>query len=401
MLKADNNGRITGKFTIPANVPAGRKEVRVLGEQGSLGGAMFVGDGTITDSVLQKLTTTIINRYDPLAQTFTLNSPEQVPGVDVFMTAIGTKPVRVQLRETGYGVPSQVVLGESIMQASAMTPNAMNRFMFAAPVALAPNVEYAIVVLTNDAVPAVGVAELGKYDSSSARWVTVQPFQVGVMLSSSNASTWTPHQDRDLTFRLLAMRYTETSRLIDLGTVAVANVSELQVAGIIDSPLPGAVGNYVLTLPDGTVYNAAPGQVISLGAKISGNVGIKAALNAVASHSAVLQPGSQLGAGAVAATADYVTPVMQADVTGTNIKLLIDGIVPSGASFTAWYSGADAGDAWVQLVADVAPVPLGNNLYEYSFKATGVTEAKLRFKLVLNGTPAARPRLRNLRISLT
>lgn len=400
-LKADQNGRVSGKLTIPANVPAGRKEVRALGDQGSVGGAVFVGDGVVTSNVLQRLTTTIITRYDPVAQTFTLAGPEQIKAVDVFFTAIGTKPVRVQLRETGYGVPSQVVLAESIMQAAQMVQGAMNRFAFPAPVALSPNVEYAIVVLTNDAAPAVGVAELGKYDSSTARWVTSQPFQVGVMLSSSNASTWTAHQDRDLAFRLIGMRYSESSRLIDLGNVAVADCSELQVAGAIESPLPGAGGSYVVTLPDGTQYNASPGQVISLPSKITGNVNVKASLQAIDSHSGVLQPGNYLGAGSVAASGDYITPAMSADVTGTNIKLLFDAMIPSGATITAFYSGLDAGDAWVALAQDVAPVPLGNNLYEYSFKATGVTEAKLRFKLLLTGTPAARPRARNLRISLT
>lgn len=54
------------------------------------------------------------------------------------------------------------------------------------------------------------MAELGKYDAVHERWVTSQPYQVGVLLSSSNASTWTPHQDRDLTFRLLGARFTAT-----------------------------------------------------------------------------------------------------------------------------------------------------------------------------------------------
>lgn len=400
-MKADTLGRVSGKFTIPANVPAGRKEVRALGAQGSLGGAMYVGDGTITNTVQQRLTTTILTLYDPVAQTFTLAGAEQVPGVDVFFTTLGTKPIRVQLRETGYGVPSQVVLAESILQPSQMTANAMNRFLFAAPVALAPNTEYAIVVLTNDAVAAVGIAELGKYDSSTARYVASQPFQVGVLLSSSNASTWSAHQDKDLAFRLLTMRYTEASRVIDLGNVAVVNASELQVAGNIESPLPGATGNYIITLPDGTQYNAGAGQIISLPSKITGSINVKAVLNAGASHSAVLQPGNFLGAGSVAAAGEYITPAMSADITGTNIKLLFDAILPPGSNIQAYYTGLDVGDQWVLMTADVAAVPLGNNLYEYSFKATSVLEAKLRFKLVLTGTAAARPRARNLRISLT
>jgi len=401
MIQADSNGQINGKFTIPANVPAGKKEVLVLGDQGSRGGAVYVGDGSVTTTTKQNVSTTIVTRYDPVAQTFTLGAPEQIKAVDIFLTDKGTKPIRVQLRETGYGVPSQVVLAEAILQPASLKANDYNRFTFPAPEALAPNVEYAIVVLTTDNVASVALAELGKYDSSTQRWVSAQPFSVGVMLSSSNASTWTAHQDRDLVFRLVGMRYTEATRQINLGSVNVTNASELQVKGSIESALPGADGSYLITLPDGKQYNAGPGQVISLASKITGAVNVKAVLNAVTSHSGVLQPGSYLGAGSLAASGTYITTVMQADVTGTNIHLMFDAIIPSGASVAPAYKGMDAGDNWINLTQDVAPVPLGDNLYEYSFRASNVTEAQLRFMLTLTGTPAARPRIRNLRISLT
>lgn len=54
--------------------------------------------------------------------------------------------------------------------------------------------EYAVVVLCDDATTALYVAELGKQDPTRG-YVTSQPYQVGVLLSSSNASTWTAHQD--------------------------------------------------------------------------------------------------------------------------------------------------------------------------------------------------------------
>ncbi len=83
--------------------------------------------------------------------------------------------------------------------------------------ALQANREYALVILCDDAETALAIAELGKFDAARERWVTAQPYQVGVLLSSSNASTWTAHQDADLTFELLAADYTESTRLIELG----------------------------------------------------------------------------------------------------------------------------------------------------------------------------------------
>lgn len=65
-------------------------------------------------------------------------------------------------------------------------------------------------VCNSTADTAIKVAELGKYDAVNSRWVTSQSYQVGILLSSSNASTWTLHQNLDLTFRLLAAKFTES-----------------------------------------------------------------------------------------------------------------------------------------------------------------------------------------------
>ena len=97
----------------------------------------------------------------------------------------------------------------------------------------------AIVVLTDDANHAVSVAELGKYDPRTG-WVTAQPYQIGVLLSSSNGITWTPHQTQDLTFRLLGCRFTQTSKTVSLGQYTVTNLSDVMaLAGVeLDGSAP-------------------------------------------------------------------------------------------------------------------------------------------------------------------
>ena len=52
-------------------------------------------------------------------------------------------------------------------------------------------------------------------------------YRIGVLLSSSNASTWTAHQDRDLKFRLLACRFTENTRTVPLGNITVTDSTDL------------------------------------------------------------------------------------------------------------------------------------------------------------------------------
>ena len=98
-IQANANGVISGRFTIPANIPAGTKSVVMRGVGGSFGETRYTGNGTIITNELTRVITRI-RGYDPLAQTFTLDVPHQVAGVDLWFTTIGEKDVRVQLRET-------------------------------------------------------------------------------------------------------------------------------------------------------------------------------------------------------------------------------------------------------------------------------------------------------------
>ena len=111
-----------------------------------------------------------------------------------------------------------------------ITINQWNVWEFPEPILLEAEEEYAIVVLCNDADAELGIAELGKWDGTAQKWVTQQPYTVGVLLSSSNASSWTIHQDRDLAFRLLAPVYAATTKEITLGTVTLDNATDIALA---------------------------------------------------------------------------------------------------------------------------------------------------------------------------
>lgn len=406
-LSANSNGVVTGAFTIPANVLAGSKEVRFVGAGGSQGSATFFGQGTRIDdvrTVINNITTTftpIFTGVDPLAQTFTLSFPVHVDGVDLFFRAVGTTPVIVQIRETSVGIPTQTVVAEARLDPSEITNNAWNRFNLRAPVYLPGDVEYAIVVLCNDAISELAVSELGKFDAVAQRWVTSQPYTVGVLLASSNASTWTPYQDRDLTFRLVTPQYTQAERLVDLGTVNVTGATDLLLLPLIDSPTAEAVGHLEITLPNGTVLRSGDNQRISLSEPTTGTITIKARVRSdEAFASAVAFPGVQVIQGIVQATGTYISRAIDADATGCTAKVVFDAIIPSGANVTVEVAGVDAGDAWLPLTAIGVPKLLNADLglYEYQFSREDVMEARLRARLTLSGTVTARPRVRNLRL---
>lgn len=202
--------------------------------------------------VLQKVTTTTTIRYnyDPLAQTFSVDETMQLAGVDLWFTA-KNGPVTVQIRETGNGYPTRTVLGAGRIKPDSIVVSGggHTRILFDSPVSVLAGTEYALVVLCDDAQTSVAVANLGEFDQLAQQFVTVQPYQVGVLLSSSNASTWTAHQARDLTFRLLRAAYTETSKAVDLGSVAVSGATDMLLMSLAEEPGAATRLDYRLTLP--------------------------------------------------------------------------------------------------------------------------------------------------------
>jgi hypothetical protein len=229
-ITANGAGQVTGSFTIPANVPVGTKRVTFLGDQGSFGAGRFVGEGTIITRTQRRVTRTIETRFfDPLAQTFRLDAGRHVTGVDFKFTAKGSSgnKVYLEIRETELGLPNAITLAEGVIQGSAITVNAWNKITLTRPVYLDAGVEYSMILLTDDAIHGVALAELGKYDSAAQQFVTSQPYTIGTLLKSSNATTWTPVQEADLTFRMYGANFTSTTRTIDLGQLRGASVASI------------------------------------------------------------------------------------------------------------------------------------------------------------------------------
>jgi len=238
-LTANAQGQISGKFRIPANVPAGAKRVAFEGNQGSLGEARFVGEGEIVTRNMRTVNTitrtlqAATRPVDPLAQTFRLEQGRHVTGLDLAFKVRGSTAnnVVVQIRETTVGIPNDNLVTEGIILGSSISTTGWTKATFTRPTYLEANVEYAIVLLTDDPDHAVAIAQSGKFDSTANQWVTSQAYTVGVFLKSSNASTWTPVQDTDLTFRLYGARFTNTSRTVDLGDIFQAAVTGISRSG--------------------------------------------------------------------------------------------------------------------------------------------------------------------------
>lgn len=397
-LTADESGKVSGHFTIPPNVPAGVKPVEFKGgEGGSTAQATFVGQGTLEVTTLRQVQTVTNTYIDPLAQTFVLDNAKQLAGADIWFTARGAGGVRVQIREVSNGFPTRTVLAEAVVPADriVVTGGGHTRILFPAPVALAASTEYALVILCDDADTEVAIAEMGQFDSLHQQWIAAQAYTIGVLLSSSNASTWTSHQLRDLTFRLLEAVYAEGTNTVDLGVAEVTEAAtDLILLALAETPTSQTRVEYELGLPSGETMTVAEEQPVRLSETLTGALTVKAKLAGDAKGSPVLWPGSQVLAGSVQQAADYYTRSIPA--TGAIKAVLIyDALIPSGAGVTPEIQ-VDSG-AWESMEADGA-VQQGDGYVEYKFKHALSGADLIKVRLTLTGTLSARPMVLNVRL---
>ena len=165
-------------------------------------------------------------RRDPLAQTFFIDQNN-----GIFVTRIGVKfqtkdttvPVIMQIRSTVNGIPSSdeiIPNGVKVLSPGSITTSAdasaVTYFEFDEPVYLNGNNEYSIVLLADSIKYNVYVAKAGdlKLNSTELR-VTKQP-TLGSLFKSQNSRTWTPDQERDLTFTIDRARFTSTTGYVTL-----------------------------------------------------------------------------------------------------------------------------------------------------------------------------------------
>ena len=406
-LEADTTGHVTGDFTIPSGIPTGQKLFEVEGSGGSYGSAYFFGQGGLrrVETWRQRVTTTVTQWYfDPLAQTFALESSRMMGGIDLWFTAKGTKDVVVQIRETNVGFPIRKVLAEGRIAATGIkidgTPS---RITFDAPVWLEAGTEYAVCIISDDTEHELAVAELGKWDSHNRRWVTSQPYQIGVLLSSSNASTWTAHQDKDLAFRLLGCQFTATSQTVSLATnVNVSQMTDIMAMGVVERPASGCDVRFVATLDDGRKFTFGEFAGASLPDRFTGTMALTAELRGTALASPVLAPDVQFIVGTMENDASYISRATTAAAT-FNVQVVAEVLAP-GTSSVAVFAEHDSAGNFVAVDFERGE-PVGDGWVEMTWKKTGLSGVGIddttRCKLAITNTPQYRAQVRNLRMIVT
>lgn len=227
----DEAGAAKATFTIPSDAtirfPVGQTNMRFTddpvngatnAQSFTSGETLFTSGGTLDTRQVTTTKTTITTiekewgwvspPVDPIAQTFYVADPKGiwVPKIDLFFfKKAKSVPVRIQIRSVIAGLPTNVVAHNSNI---SLLPSQVNvsangtvptSFVFNDPIFLEGATEYAIVVLADTQEYEVFVATMGQRVLGRNMNVAEQP-NIGVFLTSSNSSTWSPDQLRDLTF---------------------------------------------------------------------------------------------------------------------------------------------------------------------------------------------------------
>lgn len=220
-IRADDKGRVKGTFTIPSGVRCGNREV-TLKNGVSTSSATYSAHGrkkTVQDIIIRTRVT--VNLVDPLAQSFAYDENRIISSLGLYFASKGDKNsnVTIQIREVGdQGFPTKLIYAETVLNATEIktsnNASVETRVYFDDPVMIEGGKEYAIVVITesDDYTMWIGTRTQPKIDKPSET-ISGNPYVEGVLFSSSNASSWTIHQNSDMKFGIYTARFNDNATI--------------------------------------------------------------------------------------------------------------------------------------------------------------------------------------------
>jgi hypothetical protein len=332
-----------------------------------------------------------------------LTADTMCSGVRLWFSALGNSDILVSIRNTNNGVPGEVVLAEKQLPVSSCNTSTFTQFNFDWPFVLSANQEYAVVVMCNDSTSSVKIATLGQFDTVNQKWITSQPYSIGVMLTSSNSVTWTPQQISDLAFEIMAPVFTETTKTVDLGHITVTGATNVMVLADLFLPSPDCSVDFTLTfVGTGATITCGTNQSNVLTAAYTGQINIQANMKGSSSFAPVLGDGVAVAIGATGTTGDYVSRLFDCDNVGginaTDSVVILEALLPGTSNFTV-YLRTSSDSAWTQLTSPTSKL-LDDGYTEFTFSKSSLSLASTRLKVTMNGSAAYRPSIKSLRCAM-
>ena len=241
----------------------------------------------LTRETITENQTTFGGWYDPLAQSFLVDTDNKSDGVFItggdlfFKTKDNTIPVTVQIRTMRDGTPTTTVVpfGQvNIEPSDVLTSDdgsVATNFKFNSPVYLQAGYEYALVLIAPTEKYLTFITRMGEEDLLLKAVYNRQPY-LGSLFKSQNQSTWTPSQLEDLKFTLNKAKFvtnTPSSVIfynseLPLGRIRKSNpvtaYSKRQRVSIADTTTTFVAGNEIR-------QGANSGKIVSVGGPLGLN----------------------------------------------------------------------------------------------------------------------------------
>lgn len=403
-LKADVNGDTYGYFTIPAGTRCGTREFRIYARSSPslVGSAKYSAEGrervTTKTVFTQKIT---VNPTDPVAQSFQFTTDMYITGVGLyFKDKDSREPITVQLRNMVNGYPGTTVYAEKVIKGNTvktgMTANQETVVTFDNPAYLTAGNQYCVTVLSDSDIDSLWMAETSKQDITTNASVTKNPYLAGMMFSSSNAITWTAHQNADLKFNLYGAKFT------GVGEIIFEEVSGIHAGSILvmsEEAIPAGCAvewQYAVNGSDWLPITACTERSLE---EIAESVRLKAVLRPNGFTSPAVALDSLLLVSIENGTRGvYVSKNVNVPDGFSTVKVIADIETPTSTNVELSFATDTSGTQWTPLTSTHTEQKT-QDITTYTFeKPVGANKNNFRVKVVLTTTdPMRTPKVRNLR----
>ena len=405
-VKSDVNGRVNCHFTIPTGVRTGAREI-TLSNPVTSASTVFTSNGMKVTTTETVLTNKVIYRVrypvDPIAQSFQLITDRFITSMQLFFSSkdpsIG---VTVQIRGMNNGYPSIDVLGEVTLssdQVSVSTDASIpTNIVFPQPTFCAKDTQYCMTVMTSSSLYNVHIAKLGQKVYNSSNFITGQPYNAGVLFTSSNALTWSAVQDSDLKFVLNGAIF-EPNAVVQFNSIADLGADNLLVLADFDTPKGTSC---VWEYKQNDSISWLPLDIRSARAlnEVANSITLRATLDTVNSNVSPVISGQSLVLVSVQTLTggSYISKLVDLSQPYTIVNQILEAYVPSGTTVTPQLS-YDNGVSWVTPAISLTETVDGvyaRYSYEYTLPG-GVVTSQFRVRVDLTtSNPLYRPLVRKL-----
>jgi len=387
-VNTDSQGRATKTLTAPANISSGSYRIDAVGVT-----SRAVASSTIAISASIRVYYYWYG-YDPVAQTFSLNTNTDISSIAVYVTEKPQEDLLVRVCRVKVGIPdTNDTIGYGRLPIENINLG-WNTIKLDIPVTTNTDTEYAFIIFTNKIIGSIATAKVGLYDNVNRAWVSTQAAN-GVFLTSANLSTWSPVQDEDMAYKIYAPNYSP-SATYTLLTMTVSGITDWMLDGVDNIP-DGASIRYYLEDSLGNTYDIGIGNPIYT-ATLSGEIKLKAEMSTTnPAKTPLIYRGLTLYIGTTIKPGIYTQNTFQipdGSITPATIKLIIDVYAPSGASVVP---SLLVGANYTQMNY-VSATPVGDNWFESTYSLSNIGYNTGKLKIVLDTTSSmARPKIRKIR----